>query len=41
MYYNNAIFSQFVVTPTGYSINIMDQKLFLNTNMYAFKSGPF
>ena len=33
MYYNIAIFSQFVVTPTGCIINAMDLKIFLNTNM--------
>ena len=33
MYYNIAIFSQFVVTPTGCIINAMDLKIFPNTIM--------
>ena len=33
MYYNIAIFSQFVVMPTGCSINAMDLKIFPNGNM--------
>ena len=33
MYYNIAIFSQFVVAPTGSIINAMDLKTFLNTIM--------
>ena len=33
MYYNIAIFSQFVVTPTGCIINAMDPKIVPNTIM--------
>ena len=33
MYFNISIFSQFVVTPTGFIINAMDLKNFLNTIM--------
>ena len=33
MYYNIVIFSQFVVAPTGCIINVIDLKIFLNTNM--------
>ena len=31
MYYDIAIFSQFVVTPTGCIVNSMDLKIFPNT----------
>ena len=31
MYYDNAIFSQFVVTPTRCIVNAMDMKIFPNT----------
>ena len=31
MYYDIAIFSQFVVAPTGCIVNAMDLKIFLNT----------
>ena len=31
MYYDIAIFSQFVVTPIGCIVNAMDLKIFLNT----------
>ena len=40
MYYVIAIFSQFVVAPTGCTVNAMDLKIFTNT-IVLLKVGRF